>query len=273
MTNVTNDLKTHADAWEHSVRSLKDLVSTLTEGRWSIATECPGWSVRDIVSHVIGIELELLGDPRPIHTLPRDLAHVHDEFSRYTEIPVDVRRCHTSPEMTGELEYVILRRRRMLDESDRGPEDEVRGMMGRSVPYRSLLALRVFDVWVHEQDVRRAIREPGNLDSPAALISRDHLLSVLPRVVAKEARAPAGSSVVFDVNGPVEFMRTVTIDPDGRGRLDGRVPLGPLVTLSTDWETFVRLMCGRVRPSRAVVDVEGDHDLARRILTNLAVTP
>jgi uncharacterized protein (TIGR03083 family) len=270
---VTNDLKTHADAWEHSIRSLKDLVSTLTEGRWSSATECPGWSVRDIVSHVIGIELELLGDPRPIHTLPRDLRHVHDEFSRYTEIPVDVRRCHTSPEMTGELEYVILRRRRMLDESDRGPDDEVRGIMGRSVPYRFLLTQRVFDVWVHEQDVRRAIGVPGNLDSPAALITRDFLLTGLARVVAKDAKAPTGASVVFDVNGPVEFMRTVTVDENGRGRLDGRVPLGPLVMVSTDWETFVRLMCGRVGAARADVKVEGDPDLARRILDNMAVTP
>ncbi|MYW06493.1 maleylpyruvate isomerase family mycothiol-dependent enzyme [Streptomyces sp. SID3343] len=270
---MTNDLKTHVDAWEHSVRSLKDLVSPLTEGRWSSPTECPGWSVRDIVSHIIGIELELLGDPRPIHTLPRDLVHVHDEFGRYAEIPVDVRRCHTSPEMTGELEYVILRRRRMLDEADLAPEDEVRGMMGRSVTYRFLLAQRVFDVWAHEQDVRRAIGVPGNLDSPAALITRDFLLAALPRVVAKDAKAPAGASVVFDVSGPVEFMRTITVGEDGRARLDGRVPLGPLVALSTDWETFVRLMCGRVPTHRADVKIEGDPDLGHRILDSMAVTP
>lgn len=47
------------------------------------------------------------------------------------------------------------------------------------------------------------------------------------------------------------------------------------MTLSMDWETYVRLACGRVRPA-AVADrikVEGDQDLATAILQNFAVTP
>lgn len=101
------------------------------------------------------------------------------------------------------------------------------------------------------------------------------LLAALPKVVAKDAGAPPQSAVVLDVHGPVEFMRTVRIDADGHGSVDGAPSLGPAVTLSTDWETYVRLACGRVRPS-AVADrikTEGDQELAAAILQNFAVTP
>ena len=47
------------------------------------------------------------------------------------------------------------------------------------------------------------------------------------------------------------------------------------MTLSLDWETYVRLAAGRVR-HEAVGDrvkTEGDPELARAILDNFAVTP
>ena len=45
------------------------------------------------------------------------------------------------------------------------------------------------------------------------------------------------------------------------------------VTLSTDWETFARLGCGRIPPASAAVVVEGDRDLTERILARMTVTP
>ena len=272
---VHSKLQPYIDAWTHSIEAISELVAPLAEGEWNRRTECPAWSVRDIVSHVIGAECELLGDPRPIHSLPRDLFHVTDEFSRYLEVPVDVRRCHTAPEMTAELEYTIIRRSRQLRNENRSPDSPVRGIMGREITLEQLLRMRAFDVWVHEQDLRRALDRPANLDSPGAVVTRDFLLPALPKVVAKEAGAPPGCAVVFDVHGPLEFMRTVRVDASGRGTIDASVSLGPAATLVMDWETFVRLACGRVRPD-AVGDrlkTEGDPDLARRILENLAVTP
>ncbi|WP_269855328.1 maleylpyruvate isomerase family mycothiol-dependent enzyme [Streptomyces sp. RPT161] len=272
---VHSKLQPSIDAWTHSIEAISELVSPLAEGEWNRPTECPGWSVRDIVSHVIGLECEAMGDPRPIHSLPRDLFHVTDEFSRYMEVQVDVRRCHTGPEMTAELEYTIIRRSRQLRNENRDPETTVRGLMGAERTLELSLRMRAFDVWVHEQDIRRALDRPGNLDSPGAALTRDFLLPQLPKVVAKKAAAPAGSTVVFDVHGPVEFMRTVRVDAEGTGTIDGSVSLGPTVTLAMDWETFVRLTCGRVRPAGVAdrVKVEGDQELADAVLAALAVTP
>jgi uncharacterized protein (TIGR03083 family) len=133
---------------------------------------------------------------------------------------------------------------------------------------------RAFDIWVHEQDLRTALGRPGNLDSPGAHITRDELLAALPEVVAKGAGAPPGSAVVIDVHGPVEFLRTVRVDAEGRGSIDGTPSLGPAVTLTLDWETYVRLACGRVSAD-AVADrikAEGDPELTAAILRSFAVT-
>ncbi|MFB7052797.1 maleylpyruvate isomerase family mycothiol-dependent enzyme [Streptomyces vinaceus] len=268
-------LQPYADAWTHSIEAISELVLPLTEGEWNRATPCPGWSVRDVVSHVIGIECEQLGDPRPIHTLPRDLRHVVDEFTRYMEVQVDVRRHHTAPEMTSELEYTIIRRSRQLRNEKRDPDTMVRGPLGDQVTLEHALRLRAFDVWIHEQDLRAALGVPGNWDAPGAYVARDILLAGLPKVVAKKAGAPANSAVVIDVHGPVEFLRTVRVDAQGRGTVDGTPSLGPAVTLTTDWKTYVRLAAGRVRAGAVAdrVKVEGDAELAEAILAHFAVTP
>ncbi len=270
-------LQPYVDAWAQSIEAISELVQPLAEGEWNRRTDCPGWSVRDQVSHIIGIECELLGDPRPIHSLPRDLYHVTDESSRQMEVQVDVRRHHTAPEMTGELEYTLIRRARQLRNDKRAPDTEVRHVLPGKDPvtFERLLQIRAFDVWVHEQDIRRALGRPGNLDSAAAHVTRDVLVTGLPSVVAGRAGAPAGSAVVFDVTGPVEFMRTVRVDGEGHATVNGSVSLGPTVTVTLDWETYVRLACGRTRFEKVAdgIKVEGDADLAGAILRNFAVTP
>jgi uncharacterized protein (TIGR03083 family) len=272
---VHPQLQPYIDAWTHSIESIYELVASLPDGEWNRATECPAWSVRDIVSHIIGVETELLGDPRPIHSLPIDVRHMTNDLARYLEVPVDVRRCHTAPEQVAELDYTIIRRARQLRSDNRHPQAPVRGLMGREVSLETLLSLRAFDVWVHEQDLRRALGTPGNLDSPGAHVTRDQLLLGMPKTVAKGAGAPPGSAVVLDVHGPLEFMRTVRLDPDGQATIDGSVSLGPAVTLTMDWETYVRLACGRVRPAAVAgnIKIEGDEKLAAAILGAMALTP
>jgi uncharacterized protein (TIGR03083 family) len=267
-------LQPYADAWTHSIDAISELVQPLVEGEWNRRTPCPGWSVRDIVSHVIGMDCELLGDPRPIHALPRDLFHVTNEHQRYMEMQVDVRRHHTAPEMTSELEYTIIRRNRQLRNESREPGHKVRGPLGTEITLEEAMRNRAFDVWVHEQDLRTALGQPGNLDSPGAHITRDVLLAELPRVVADRANAPRSSAIVFDVYGPVEFLRTIRVDIQGRGTLETAPALGPAASFTLDWETYVRLACGRLTPDAAGerVKTEGDPELTAAVLRNFTVT-
>jgi uncharacterized protein (TIGR03083 family) len=169
---VHPSLQTAIDAWTHSIEAIAELVTPLVEGEWSWATDLPGWSVRDVVSHIIGLECEMLGDPRPIHTLPRDLYHVRSEFARRMEVQVDVRRHHTAPEMLSELEYTVIRRSRQLRNESREPDAVMRSPLGEERTLEFVLQQRAFDVWVHEQDLRRVLDKPGNLDSPGAVWCR-----------------------------------------------------------------------------------------------------
>ncbi|MDQ0714779.1 uncharacterized protein (TIGR03083 family) [Streptomyces luteogriseus] len=272
--SLHSTLQPYADAWTHSIEAISELLQPLAEAEWNRRTPCPGWSVRDVVSHVIGLDCEMLGDPRPIHSLPRDLFHVTNEHQRYMEMQVDVRRHHTAPEMTSELEYVIIRRNRQLRNESRDPGTKVRGPFGSELTLEESMRRHAFDVWVHEQDLRTALGRPGNLDSPGALIARDVLLGELPRVVAEDAQAPRSSAVVFDVHGPVEFLRTIRVDIQGRGTLETAPALGPAATLALDWETYVRLACGRVTPESVSdrLKTEGDPELTAAILRNFTVT-
>jgi uncharacterized protein (TIGR03083 family) len=267
-------LQPYADAWTHSIDAISELVTPLAEGEWNRRTPCPGWSVRDVVSHVIGLDTEMLGDPRPIHTLPRDLYHVTNEHQRYMEMQVDVRRHHTAPEMTSELEYTIIRRNRQLRNESREPGRTVRGHVSTEVTLEESMRTHAFNIWVHEQDLRTALGRPGNLDSPGAHIARDVLLAALPKVVAEDSGAPRSSAVVFDVHGPIEFLRTIRVDIQGRGTLETVPALGPAATLILDWETYVRLACGRVTPDAVTdrVKADGDPELSASILRNFAVT-
>ncbi|WP_324790006.1 maleylpyruvate isomerase family mycothiol-dependent enzyme [Streptomyces sp. H51] len=268
-------LQPYADAWTHSIEAISELVRPLVEGEWNWRTPCPGWSVRDVVSHVIGLDCEMLGDPRPIHALPRDLFHVTNEHQRYMEMQVDVRRHHTAPEMTSELEYVIIRRNRQLRNENRQPGAKVRGPLGSELTLEESMRSHAFNVWVHEQDLRAALGRPGNLDSPGAHVARDVLLAALPEVVANRAEAPRSSAFVFDVHGPIEFLRTIRIDIQGRGTLETAPALGPAATFTLDWETYVRLACGRVTPDAVAdrVKAEGAPELTSAILRNFTVTP
>ncbi|MGX1476069.1 UNVERIFIED_CONTAM: uncharacterized protein (TIGR03083 family) [Streptomyces canus] len=268
-------LQPYADAWTHSIDAISDLVTPLVEGEWNRRTPCPGWSVRDVVSHVIGLDCEMLGDPRPIHTLPRDLFHVTNDHQRYMEMQVDVRRHHTAPEMTSELEYVVIRRNRQLRNDSRDPGTKVRGPLGTELTLADSMRQHAFNIWVHEQDLRTALGRPGNLDSPGAHIARDVLLEALPDIVAVKADAPRSSAIVFDVHGPIEFLRTIRVDIQGRGTLETAPALGPAATLTLDWETYVRLACGRVTLESVAdrVKAEGDPELTSAILRNFTVTP
>ncbi|CAM5269750.1 hypothetical protein STENM223S_02562 [Streptomyces tendae] len=129
----------------------------------------------------------MYGDPRPIHTLPRDLFHVTNDHS-VMEMQVDVRRHHTAPEMTSELELMIIRRNRQLRNESRDPGTKVRGPLGTELTLEESMRRHAFDVWAHEQDLRTALR-PGSVSS-----------STLMKVIAspQPSSARAASAMPYD---------------------------------------------------------------------------
>src|SRR6185503_4235023 len=88
----------------------------------------------------------------------------------------------------------------------------------------TVVLMRTFDVWAHEQDIRSALGRPGNLDSPAAAVFVDAVIRQLPRLVARDAAVVAGDTVIVEVIGPdpaVTARQGVRVEVDGQGRLRG----------------------------------------------------
>jgi hypothetical protein len=100
----------------------------------------------------------------------------------------------------------------------------------------------------------------------------DEIARALGYIVGKRAAAPQGSSVTFELTGPLTQSLHVLVD--GRARLvDGLdAPAGVTVTMGSD--LFTRLASGRVEPGVALSEVQlsGDKELGRRIIDNLAFT-
>ncbi|REE98665.1 uncharacterized protein (TIGR03083 family) [Thermomonospora umbrina] len=257
-------------AWEQTVRSTIALARDLAPAEHDLPTDCPGWTVKDVLAHIVSVERMLLGEPLPDHPLPEGLAHVRNDFGRLMEIGVDVRRSVPGEKVVAELDEVFHLRLDTLPTID--PAAPTPAPTGEMVPYGMFMAFRAMDCYVHEQDIRRATGRPGNLDAPAAPCARALLLRGLPYVVGKKAAALPGQSVTLEVTGPAAFTVHIEVGPDGRARVTDPLP-APTTTLTMDWETYLVLSAGRRTPDTVTTAITGDPDLATRLLTAMAVTP
>lgn len=250
-------------AWAESVEAVIALGGGFTGAQWDARTECPAWTVRDVYAHLAGGE-RWMADGHP----ERDAGP-----GSVADAPVAARRDIPGPAVLSELREVYAHRRHQIDAVPEDPAAATLTAYGAPTTVDMLYRLRAFDVWVHEQDIRRAVGIAGNLGTAGARIARDIFVPSLARTVAKRAAAPAGSVVRITVTGPVAADVVVTVDADGRGRLAPATGDPATAGLAMDWETFSRLAAGRIDPATAPVEVTGDTDLAGRVLRNLAVTP
>jgi len=245
------------------------LCAPLSEERWDTATELPGWSVKDVVSHITGIESFMLGMPVPDHT-PPDAPHVRNEMGRFNEVVVDYRRSLPGEKVLQEFREVTAQRLAVLrswGEDDFDAESWTPIGPGKA---RDLLSTRVMDCWIHEQDIRRALDEPGGFEGDVAAHSFGRLSQGMPYVVGKKVAPADGTTVVFDVSGSAAHTFAVGI-AGGRGAPLEDIPEKPSCTLAMDLETFCCLACGRWFPDRAAtrVTIEGDRDLGSKVLAEM----
>lgn len=248
---------------------LAALCESLTGDQWTAPTDCPGWDVKDQLSHIAGTESWLLGRPIPEHDLGEH-EHVHNPIGRQNELQVDWRRSWTPAEVLEDFRDVTAERLAVLEAY--GDEDWEKDSFTPVGPgtVRDFMQIRIFDCWVHEQDIRRAVEIPGGTDGLVADHALGRILQALPFVVGKKAGAPDGSSVLISIEDKDDVGIGVV---DGRARQLDSPPENPTATISVDFETLACLGCGRWDPAYAMdlgrVEIDGDEDLAHRVVDNL----
>ena len=267
-----SELTGYVDTWWKAVNDFTALLEEVPAERWSTPTDLPGWDVHAVAAHTAHLEHLLAGGRHEDVEVP-DAPHARGTMGRFTEQGVLVRRDHSPDDLINEIrESTTARHTALLADPPTDPDAPAPGLFGAiGWSNRTLLRNRPLDVWMHEQDVRRALDLPGGLDTAGAEHTADYLAESLGYVLAKKVRAAAGTTVVLEVEGhpPVTAM----VDDDGRGVLLPEHPAEPTARLRTDRESFVALAGGRRAPEPGRVDVLGDAALGQRVLDNLAVTP
>jgi uncharacterized protein (TIGR03083 family) len=218
----------------------------------------------------------LLGEQAP----PADVsgaAHVRNDIGKANEQWIESYRSMSGKEVLDEFRSVTARRldalRALTDEewTREGFTPEGPG------PYTQFMAIRVFDCWYHDQDIREALDRPGFMQGEVANLSLARIPARgLGYVVGKKAGAPPGTTVVFDVAGQPPMVVTIAVPPAGRAGPVAEMPASPTVRIVTDRRTFARLAGGRWSAAdartRGTVQVEGDEELGARIVENMAFT-
>ena len=250
--NDQETLAGYVDVWWQAVNDFTALLEQIPAEQWSAPTDLPGWDVRAVAAHIAHLEGILAGAPEETVDVGEP-AHVTGLMGLYTEQGVvaraepDARRADQR-DPGGRHQAAHRPARRPADRRRRPSREQIFGGIGWD--WNTLLRNRPLDVWMHEQDVRRAVGMPGGMDSPAARHTADYLAESLGFVLAKRVGAPAGTTVVLEVAGsdPVAY----TVNEAGRGERLAEIPAEPTVALSTDRETFIEIAGGRRTPERRV---------------------
>jgi uncharacterized protein (TIGR03083 family) len=248
---------------------LAEATYELSDTEWALPTECPGWDVKDQLSHLIGIERIIMGEPAPEWDGPLG-DHVRNDVGARNEAWIAVRR--PFPGATVRAEFVEVTGTRLAQLAALAEHEwaAVGWSPVGDVPHATFMEVRAFDSWVHEQDARRALDRPGGEGNRASALSLGRVQGAMPFVVGKQAGCADGTAVRFDVSGPGDDARAFTVAMEGgRARSVGD-EVDPTVTLSLSSIDFVRLGCGRATAERVQaaggVELRGDAGVGRRVL-------
>ncbi|HSZ36316.1 MAG TPA: maleylpyruvate isomerase family mycothiol-dependent enzyme [Acidimicrobiales bacterium] len=241
----------------------------LSPNEWGQPTECPGWDVKDQLSHLIGIERTIMGEAAPEWDGPLG-DHVKNDFAAVNETWVAVRRPLDGAAVRAEFVEVTETR---LGQLGQRTEDEW-AVVGWSpvgqVPYAEFMEVRAFDSWVHEQDARRALDRPGGSGNTASALSLGRVESAMPFVVGKKAACPDGTAVRFEIAGPGDDARAFTVAVEGSRARIVDDDVASTATLSLSSLDFLRLGCGRATAVQVEaaggIAMEGDAAVGRQVL-------
>lgn len=245
--------------------SLDALCSDLDAEQWATPSLCPGWSVRDALEHLTAVEAMFIGvEPGAwTESVP------FDQIGTFIETSKDL----DGPGMLASFREVAATRTEEVHSLT--PEQLELPTMTPVGPssYGHFLAVRVFDMWVHEQDMRRPLGLPGHESGAAAQMAMDETHKSLPYIVGKKIGLPDGKSIRFDLTGAEP--RSMSAVVEGRARLSDHID-EPDVVITADSTVFALLACGRIEPQAEIdagtITWSGDDEWGEKAAKNLRYT-
>lgn len=254
------DLTRLISAWKSSAEAVIALVREVDD--YQLDTDLPGWTIHDIIAHLAHLEVVFAhGETDATASSPDDVS--------YTERGVEARRYMDTADVIDEFEAAVkFRLQHEVVGEPNQPAPNAPG--GSGWTWETSLRNRALDMWVHEQDIRRVINRPGNLDSEGAWVVAETFASGMGYVLGKKVGAPIGTTVRWVVTGDTKMDFAYSIGDDKRARPSNQEAD---CTLTMTSEEFTILGAGRKNPAELAVVIEGDQELGHAVLENMAVTP
>jgi uncharacterized protein (TIGR03083 family) len=255
--------------------SLGDLLASLDDEQWRLPSPLPGWSVQDNVAHIVGTEAMLAGEPGPTVEIDREAnSHVRNDIGAFNEQWVESLRPVPPNEVLSRFRELTGARlaalERMTEEEWNAESFTPAGMD----TYGRFMQIRVFDCWLHEQDIRDAVGRPGHETGLAVDVVLDEMATALGFVVGKKAGATTGQSVTFALTDGGVVVREFHVEVGDRASLVPALRGPATVRLTMPVGVMTRRSAGRVGPDDLLdqVVIDGDLALAARILENQSYT-
>lgn len=219
---------------------IQALARDLSDDEWSFQSLCPDWNVREVIAHTVGVEDALWGWSPSVEELP-PFEKVSTLVSESTSMPAE--------DFVARVDEILDGRRTELSGLiDADIEAESLTPVGPQT-YGRFLAIRVFDLWVHERDacipLGRAT-EDGGIEAEIAV---DEVHRSIGYIVGKKIGLPDGMSIRFDLHGGVE--RQIAVVVEGRASPVDTLDQ-PDVVVSADSTAFVMLASGRIDPQETI---------------------
>ena len=255
--------------------SIADLLAGLSDDEWAMATPLPGWDVQDNVAHMIGTEMMMSGEPAPDVEIDREVAtHVRNDIGAFNEAWIESLRGTDPADVRAQFVELSARRLAALDAMTQDEWDEVSFTPAGKDTYGRFVQIRVMDCWMHEQDIRDAVGRPGNETGLPVEVMLDEVTTALGFVVGKKAGVQQGESVTFALTEEGSVVREIHVAVDGRAAVVDSLQGPATTTLTMPVGVMTRRCAGRVAPDelRDQITIEGDADIAERVLANQTYT-
>jgi len=245
--------------------SVDELLDDLTDDQWATQSYCPDWDVRGTAIHLAAIEHMLAGDEPGSWTDSVPFTKVDDYVAQVSDLNnADLLAAYRST--------IAARREEMAGYTAEQLALPSMTPVGPQT-YGRFMAIRVFDYWVHEQDIRGPLEMPGHESGPTAEMALNEIQISLPYIVGKKIGLPDGNSMTINLTGPVE--RQMHVKVDGRASVVDSLS-DPDVILNANSTAFALLACGRIDPQGPIDDGRvtwtGDDELGERAARSLRFT-
>lgn len=255
--------------------SLGELLGELGDDQWQLPSPLPGWSVQDNVAHIVGTEAMLSGEAGPSIDIDRDVnEHVRNDIGAFNEQWVESLRAVPPREVLSRFRELTGARLAALEQMTLDEWNAESFTPAGKDTYGRFMQIRVFDCWLHEQDIRDAVGRPGHESGLAVEVVLDEMSTALGFVVGKKAGAASGESVTFALTDGGAVVRELHVEVGERAAVVSVLSAPPTVVLTMPIGVMTRRCAGRV-PADGLLDqvvIHGDLALASAILDNQTYT-